>query len=137
MEAALACVAAGERSRGCETYGGDADGKGDPIMRGGDPRRIRRGDPIMPSLVTTRTHPADSPSLPMAPNRCLTVPPPDRTADEQTDVAYQEVQDVVTVGRGIGLWGDMVVTLNNGDKVELRSLERWDRVTWTPGRAEM
>ena len=26
-----------------------------------------------------------------------------------------------TVGRGIGLWGDMVVTLRNNDKIELRS----------------
>ena len=35
---------------------------------------------------------------------------------------YQEVKDVVTVGRGLGFWGDMVVTLRNNDKVELRSL---------------
>ncbi len=32
-------------------------------------------------------------------------------AEEQTDVAYQEVKDVVTVGRALGLWGDLVVTL--------------------------
>ena len=44
--------------------------------------------------------------------------------DEQLDAAYQEVKDVVTVGRGLGLWGDMVVTLQNGDKVEIRSLPR-------------
>jgi hypothetical protein len=44
---------------------------------------------------------------------------------EQTDVAYQEVKDVKTVPRGIGLWGDMVVTLRNGDKVEIRSLDRF------------
>lgn len=35
---------------------------------------------------------------------------------------YQEVKDVVTVGRGLGFWGDMVITLRNNDKVELRSL---------------
>ena len=35
---------------------------------------------------------------------------------------YQEVKDVVTVGRGLGFWGDMVVTLRNNNKVELRSL---------------
>ena len=29
-------------------------------------------------------------------------------AVEQTDIAYQEVKDVVTIGRGVGLWGDMV-----------------------------
>ena len=44
---------------------------------------------------------------------------------EQTDIAYQEVKDVVTVPRGVGLWGDMVVTLRNGDKVELRSLDQF------------
>ncbi len=45
-------------------------------------------------------------------------------AADQTDVAYQEVKSVISVGRGVGLWGDMVVTLNNGDKVEIRALER-------------
>lgn len=29
-----------------------------------------------------------------------------------------------TVGRGLGFWGDMVVTLRNGDKIELRSLPK-------------
>ena len=33
--------------------------------------------------------------------------------------------DVKTVGRGIGLWGDMVVTLKNSDKIELRSLPKY------------
>ncbi|KAK9843658.1 hypothetical protein WJX81_001322 [Elliptochloris bilobata] len=45
--------------------------------------------------------------------------------NEQLDVPYQEVKDVVTVGRGLGFWGDMVVTLRNGDKVELRSLPQF------------
>jgi len=44
---------------------------------------------------------------------------------EQTDVAYQEVKEVVTVGRGVGLWGDMVVTLRDNSKVELRSLDKF------------
>lgn len=43
---------------------------------------------------------------------------------EQLDAAYQEVDDVKTVGRGLGFWGDMVVTLKNGDKIELRSLPK-------------
>lgn len=45
-------------------------------------------------------------------------------AAERLDAAYQEVKDVKTVGRGIGLWGDMVVTLRNNDKIELRSLPK-------------
>ena len=44
---------------------------------------------------------------------------------EQTDVAYQEVRDVVSVPRGLGAWGDMVVTLRNGDKVEMRSVDNF------------
>lgn len=44
---------------------------------------------------------------------------------EQLDAPYQEVADVKTVGRGIGIWGDMVVTLKNSDKIELRSLPKF------------
>uniref|UniRef100_A0A061R5X0 Ribonuclease p n=1 Tax=Tetraselmis sp. GSL018 TaxID=582737 RepID=A0A061R5X0_9CHLO len=44
---------------------------------------------------------------------------------EKSDVAYQEVAKVVSIPRGVGLWGDMVVTLKNGDKVELRALDRF------------
>ena len=42
--------------------------------------------------------------------------------NEQLDAAYQEVKDVVTVGRGVGLWGDMVITLKDGSKIEMRAL---------------
>lgn len=44
---------------------------------------------------------------------------------EQTDVAYQEVKDVVTISRLFGLFGDMVITLKDNSKVELRSLEKF------------
>ena len=37
---------------------------------------------------------------------------------EQLDAAYEDVVDVKSIGRGVGYWGDMVVTLRNGDKVE-------------------
>lgn len=46
-------------------------------------------------------------------------------ADEQLDAAYQEVKDVRTVGRALGLYGDVVVELRNGDKIELRSLPKF------------
>ena len=45
-------------------------------------------------------------------------------AEEQLDVPYQEVKEVVFIGRGIGAWGDMVITLKNNDKIEMRSLPR-------------
>jgi hypothetical protein len=44
---------------------------------------------------------------------------------EQLDAAYQEVKDVVCIGRGVGIWGDMVVTLRNGDKIEMRALPQF------------
>jgi len=39
-------------------------------------------------------------------------------------VAYNKIRKVQTVPRGLGFWGDMVVTFTNGEKIELRSLER-------------
>lgn len=44
--------------------------------------------------------------------------------NEQLDAAYSEVKSVVSIGRGIGYWGDMVVELRNGDKIEMRALPR-------------
>ena len=44
---------------------------------------------------------------------------------EQSDVAYQEVRDVVTAPRAFGAWGDMVVVLKDGSKIEIRSLDRY------------
>lgn len=52
---------------------------------------------------------------------CITSAP---WKNEQLDAAYQEVRDVVTIGRGIGLWGDMLITLRNGDKIEMRALPK-------------
>lgn len=41
---------------------------------------------------------------------------------ERTDVPMDQIKDVISIGRGIGAWGDMVITLRNDEKVELRSL---------------
>ena len=41
---------------------------------------------------------------------------------ERTDIPLDQITDVISIGRGIGAWGDMVVTLRNGEKVEVRSL---------------
>ena len=40
----------------------------------------------------------------------------------RTDVIYSEVSNVVTVPRGLGLWGDMVLTLKDGSRLEMRSM---------------
>ena len=46
-------------------------------------------------------------------------------AQSEENIVYENVADVVTVGRGVGLWGDMVITCKDGKKVELRSLDKF------------
>ncbi|GBF88053.1 ribonuclease P [Raphidocelis subcapitata] len=50
------------------------------------------------------------------------------TYGKSADVPYQEVLEVRTVPRGLGAWGDMVIVLRNGDKVEIRSLEKFQEL---------
>ena len=47
---------------------------------------------------------------------------------DRSDVVYSEVASVVAVSRGIGLWGDMVVTLNDGSRLELKSVPKFREV---------
>jgi hypothetical protein len=47
---------------------------------------------------------------------------------EQTDVGYEEISDVIAIGRGLGYWGDMVVNLKDGSKVEIRSIDKWQEI---------
>jgi len=42
--------------------------------------------------------------------------------NERSDIPYSEMTDIVSIGRGLGIWGDMVITLRSGDKVEMRSV---------------
>ena len=44
---------------------------------------------------------------------------------EQLDAAYDDVIDVKSIGRGVGVWGDMVVTLKDGSKVEMRAVPKY------------
>jgi hypothetical protein len=43
-------------------------------------------------------------------------------AEEESQIGFHEVASVVGVNRGLGAWGDMVVRLTEGDKLELRSV---------------
>lgn len=47
---------------------------------------------------------------------------------ERSDVIYSEIARVVTVPRGLGAWGDMVLTLKDGSRLELRSLPKFREV---------
>ena len=47
---------------------------------------------------------------------------------DRTDIVYSEVVGVMKVPRGIGAWGDIVVTLRDGSRLELRALPRFREI---------
>ncbi|MEB3358741.1 MAG: PH domain-containing protein [Synechococcales bacterium] len=47
---------------------------------------------------------------------------------DRSDIIYSEVAKVITVPRGLGAWGDMVVTLKDGSRLELRAIPRFREV---------
>ncbi len=47
---------------------------------------------------------------------------------DRTDIVYSEIVKIAKVPRGFGLWGDMVLTLRNGSRLELRALPRFREI---------
>ena len=47
---------------------------------------------------------------------------------ERTDVIYSEIVKIVKVPRGIGLWGDMVLTFRDGSRLELRAIPKFREI---------
>lgn len=47
---------------------------------------------------------------------------------DRTDIIYSEVRKVIKVPRGIGLWGDIVVTLKDGSRLELRAIPKFREI---------
>ena len=47
---------------------------------------------------------------------------------EKTQVGYSQIKDVLSVPRGFGAWGDMVLVLNDGARLELRSMPRFREI---------
>jgi nitrogen fixation protein len=47
---------------------------------------------------------------------------------DRTDLVYSEITDAITIPRGLGFWGDMVVVLKDGSRLELRSLPRYREI---------
>ena len=41
---------------------------------------------------------------------------------EKTQVVYSQIKEVRSVPRGFGAWGDMVLVLNDGARLEMRSV---------------
>lgn len=48
---------------------------------------------------------------------------------DRTDVIYSEIVKIAKVPRGIGLWGDMVLTLRDGSRLELRALPKFREIS--------
>ena len=48
--------------------------------------------------------------------------------NNKTQVVYSQISEVRTVPRGFGAWGDMVLVLNDGARLEMRSLPRFREV---------
>lgn len=47
---------------------------------------------------------------------------------DQTDIIYSDISKIVTVPRGFGAWGDMVITLKDGSRLELRAMPKFREV---------
>jgi len=47
---------------------------------------------------------------------------------DQTDIIYNQVIKVVKVPRGVGLWGDLVITLKDKSRLELRAVPRFREI---------
>ncbi len=47
---------------------------------------------------------------------------------DRSDVVYSEISKIVIVPRGFGIWGDMVITLNDGSRLELRALPKFREI---------
>ncbi|GAB4232249.1 MAG: hypothetical protein Kow0049_15060 [Stanieria sp.] len=48
---------------------------------------------------------------------------------DRTDIIYSEIVKVVKVPRGIGLWGDLVVTLKDKSRLELRAMPNFREIS--------
>jgi len=47
---------------------------------------------------------------------------------DRTQVVYSQIREVRSVPRGFGAWGDMVLVLNDGSKLEMRSVPNFRAV---------
>ena len=47
---------------------------------------------------------------------------------DRSQVVYSQIREVRCVPRGFGAWGDMVLVLNDGSRLEMRSLPRFREV---------
>ncbi len=47
---------------------------------------------------------------------------------DRTDIIYSEIVKIAKVPRGLGAWGDMVLTLRDGSRLELRAVPKFREI---------
>lgn len=50
------------------------------------------------------------------------------TGEDRSDFSYKVIKDVQVVPRFVGEWGDIIITLKDGTKVDLRSVPKFREV---------
>lgn len=50
------------------------------------------------------------------------------TGQDRSDFSYKVIKDVQVVPRFIGEWGDVIITLQDGTKVDLRSVPKFREI---------
>lgn len=50
------------------------------------------------------------------------------TGQDRSDFSYEVIKDVQVVPRFIGEWGDVIITLQDGTKVDLRSVPKFREI---------
>lgn len=50
------------------------------------------------------------------------------TGEDRSDFSYKVIKDVQVVPRLIGEWGDIIITLKDGTKVDLRSVPKFREI---------
>ncbi|MGK7939706.1 MAG: PH domain-containing protein [Crocosphaera sp.] len=48
--------------------------------------------------------------------------------NDRTDIIYAEIVKIAKIPRGIGLWGDLVVTLRDKSRLEMRAVPRFREI---------
>ena len=43
----------------------------------------------------------------------------------RSDIPYSSMTEVLSIGQGVGLWGDILITNKDGSKLELRSIDKF------------
>ncbi len=47
---------------------------------------------------------------------------------DRTDIIYSEIIKIVKIPRGIGLWGDLVITLRDKSRLEMRAVPKFREI---------